>query len=259
MSKFINTNMTSPYSSIDEVLAELDSIIDDALSQNSYLALFAYVYRRTTAQIKAEIEAGSFEDPERMTTFDINFASLYINAYRNYFSETPVTKCWQISFDARNDNITILQHILLGMNAHINLDLAIAASSVMRGQDIAPLERDFNKVNEVLGSLVDELQGKLGKVSFLMFLVDFIGREHDENIINFGMLQARGQSWKITTEFWELDGDDLKTKQDEVDYTVSCIAQHIRQPKTFIARGIFKLVRRFEEKDLSRIIEVMRS
>lgn len=251
--------MPLPYASIDEVLAELDAIIEDAISQNSYLALFAYVYRRTTAQIKDEIEAGNFEDAQRMETFDINFASLYINAYRNYFSQTSVTKCWQVSFDARNDNITILQHILLGMNAHINLDLAIAASSVMRGKDIAPLERDFNKVNEVLGSLVDELQGKLGQVSFLMFLVDFIGKEHDENIINFGMLQARGQSWRTTNEFWELDGDKLKTKQDEVDYTVSCIAQHIRQPKSFIARGIFKLVRRFEEKDLNKIIDVMRA
>lgn len=251
--------MPTSYSSIDEVLTELDSIIDDALSQNSHLALFAYVYRRTTAQIKSEIEAGSFEDANRMTTFDINFASLYINAYRNYFSKHPVTKCWQVSFDARNDNITILQHILLGMNAHINLDLAIAASSVMRGKDIAPLEKDFNKVNEVLGSLVDELQGKLGKVSFLMFLLDFLGKEHDENVINFGMLQARGQSWKITTDFWSLSGDDLIAKQDEVDYTVSCIAQHIRQPKTFIARGIFKLIRRFEEKDLNKILTVMRN
>lgn len=249
--------MTTTFKTIDEVLEELDRIIDDAVNQNNFLGLFAYVYRRTTAEIKAEIEAGGFEDAERMHTFDVNFASLYINAYHNYFAKKPVSKCWKISFDARSENLTLLQHILLGMNAHINLDLAIAASGVMRGKDINLLQRDFNRVNEVLGGLVDELQAKLGKVSYLMFLIDLVGKQHDENIINFGMLQARGQSWKITTELWQLDGQELKKRQQEVDETISCFAERIRQPKTRLIRGLFYLIRTFEEKDLKKVIRLM--
>lgn len=251
--------MPKQFNTIDEVLDELDSIIDESLNQNSFLGLFAYVYRRTTAQIKAEIEAGSFEDADRMHTFDVNFASLYINAYHGYFSKSTVSKSWQVPFDARDEGLTIFQHILLGMNAHINMDLAIAASSVMKGQDINLLENDFKKVNEVLGSLVDELQAKLGKVSYLMFLADTLGKQHDENIINFGMLQARGQSWRITQELWALDGDNLLAKQNEVDETISCLAQRIRQPKLRLVRGIFRLVKFFEEKNVHKIIEVMKS
>lgn len=251
--------MPTTLHTIDEVLAELDRIIEQTLEQNNHLGLFAYVYRRTTARIKEEIEAGGFEDAERMKVFDVNFASLYINAYYNYFQNKAVTKSWKIPFEARSENLTIFQHILLGMNAHINMDLAIAASSVMKGRDINLLEKDFNKVNEVLGSLVDELQGKLGKVSFLMFLVDIVGKQHDENIINFGMLQARGQSWNNTVEFWQLEGEPLLQKQQEVDHNISCLAERIRAPKTRIARAILYLMKIFEEKDVRKTIAIMNS
>ena len=41
---------------------------------------------------------------------------------------------------------------MLGMNAHINLDLGIATASTMAGKDITKIENDFNKLKESLES-----------------------------------------------------------------------------------------------------------
>ncbi|MCF8368441.1 MAG: DUF5995 family protein [Bacteroidales bacterium] len=121
---------------INQVLDELDKIIEESLLENNYLGIFAYVYRRTTAQIKAEIEMGRFEDNERLQDLDIIFAGLYIDAYKNYGENKPISRAWEIAFNAKNERLTIIQHLLLGMNAHINLDLALAAAKTMKGKPI---------------------------------------------------------------------------------------------------------------------------
>ena len=44
----------------------------------------------------------------------------------------------------------ILQHLLLGMNAHINLDLGVCASELAEPGAIDAIRVDFDAVNDVL-------------------------------------------------------------------------------------------------------------
>ena len=134
--------------SIDQVLIELDKIIETSIDQGDYLAIFGYVYRRTTAQIKAEILAKSFEDNERMEKLDVIFANRYLDAYHRFMNQQTLSKSWLVSFEARYEKLTILQHLLLGMSAHINFDLGIAAAQTAHNQNIKALKNDFMKVNE---------------------------------------------------------------------------------------------------------------
>ncbi|CAM3577175.1 DUF5995 domain-containing protein [Zobellia roscoffensis] len=98
--------------------------------------MFAYIYRRTPAQILKEVELGSFEDNEHMEKFDVEFANFYLDVYNGYVNNSKVSKSWQFAFDTQKDSLTILQHIMLGINTHINLDLGLAASAVMHGKEI---------------------------------------------------------------------------------------------------------------------------
>ena len=50
-----NLNLPDPQS-IDEILLELDKIIDECVANRSYQSIFAYIYRRTTAEIKKGIQ-----------------------------------------------------------------------------------------------------------------------------------------------------------------------------------------------------------
>ena len=243
-----------PHVTINDVLNELDKIINDSVRDKNYLAIFAWVYKRTTEQIKAEVEKGSFEKGESLLQFDIIFANLYLDAYRDYKDNKPLSQSWKIAFDAATEKHTIIQHLMMGMNAHINLDLSIAASTVMEGKPMAELEHDFNKVNEVLASLLDDMQVKIGKVSKLMFLLDLIGKRTDEKVINFSMEKARTQSWFTANELWNLSGESRTARIKEADRNVECISEFLLQPPSRFLRSVLKLIGRFEEKNIETII-----
>ena len=119
---------------IQEVLEQLDTIIEDSITDNSRLGLFAYVYRRTTAEIASEIDKGRFEDNPRMEKMDVAFANLYLDAYKAFKNNSSLSKSWAFAFNHAAEPLTILQHIILGMNAHINLDLGIATANTMSGK-----------------------------------------------------------------------------------------------------------------------------
>ena len=197
---------------LDEVLSELNTIVKQSMAKNDRAGLFAYVYYRTTLQIKTAIEAGDFEDAKRMEDFDIVFANLYLIAYYDHKNNQPVSKAWQMAFNADLKNLSFLQHILLGMNAHINLDLGIAACEVMQGKNILDLESDFVKVNDILASIVQELQMRLARVSPLLFLLDWFGGNKDEKIINFSMVKARHYAWHLAIDLCKMKEEDRQSK-----------------------------------------------
>ena len=244
---------------IDGVIEELDRIIDSTVAHDNYLGLFTIVYRDTTARIKSEIIAGAFEDGNRMHEMDVLFANIYIKAYHDFHAGKQVSRCWKVSFEAARDPLAIVQHIMLGMNAHINLDLAIAASLTMDGEPIEELANDFRKVNEILAGLTNEMQEQLARVSPLMFLLDWIGQRSDEKIIDFSIKIAREQSWHFARELWGSKGADRNALLQKVDIGIERIANRIRHPRTRMLRFVLKVIRRFEKKDVADILSAMRS
>jgi hypothetical protein len=244
---------------IQEVLKQLDVIIEESIATNSRLGLFAYIYRRTTAEIATEIALGHFEDNERLETLDVAFANLYLEAYHAYKKGQPVSAVWAYAFDNANTPLTILQHILLGMNAHINLDLAVATASTMSGQDIRDIEADFNKVNDILKQITNELQDRLSRVSPLMFLLDVLSKNNDEKLIDFSMRKAREQSWNSANLVWALGDPQKEEAIHKIDGLVLQISTLIKTPKTRILRFLLKLMQKLETKQVSRIISKLKA
>ena len=58
--------------------------------------------------------------------------------------------------------LSVIQHLLLGMNAHINLDLAVNVSNLSTRETIEGLKEDFYAINEVLSCLVDLVEDQIG-------------------------------------------------------------------------------------------------
>lgn len=243
---------------IEDVLQQLDTIIEDCIVKNNRMGLFAYIYRRTTAEIANEIKLGHFQDNQRMEIFDVEFANLYLTAYQSYKRDLPLSKSWQFAFDAANEKLTILQHILFGMNAHINLDLSIATARTMAGQDIKDIETDFNKVNDILQNITNELQDKLSKVSPLMFLIDRFGKNSDEKLINFSMRKARAQAWNSANLLWSLGKEHSEKSIKEIDNFVYKLSQIIKSPKSFLFKLLLKSIGFFETKSVDMVITKLR-
>ncbi len=247
--------MDSQIKTIDEVLKELDAIIENSIKENNRLGIFAYIYRRTTAQIKQAIIDKRFEDNDRMQMMDVAFANLYINAYKNFCLNNSISKSWAVAFKSKNEKLTIVQHIILGMNAHINLDLSIAASSIAMGDKIKSLKNDFMLVNQILKDLINEMQDRLSRVSRLMFLLDWIGENEDEQIINFSIVKARQQAWDSAFSLAYLNDDETKVKVDTIDDFISELGLFIKNPPGKLTKLILKIISKFEESDVKKIIE----
>jgi len=246
--------MAIPAKTIDEVLTELDRIIESTVAENNFLGIFAYVYRRTTAQIKQAILDKEFEDNERMGMMDVAFANLYLTAYQRHINNLSCSASWQTAFEAGKQNITILQHIMLGMNAHINLDLGIAAATFEPGSNIQALKNDFMKVNQVLKSLVNEMQDRVARVSRLMTLLDRMGKNTDEVIINFSMAKAREQAWDLACYLSELEDAEKQSVITKKDSRIAAFGEILKNPPGILLKIAVRLIALFEEKNVKTII-----
>lgn len=240
---------------ITEVLDELNSIVNTAEIENSRAGYFAYVYYRTTLQIKIAIDEKQFENNERMEAFDVIFANLYLEAYAKYLEGKNIPHVWQNTFQADQYDLSIIQHIMLGMNAHINLDLGVAAAEVMKGKNIHLLESDFLKVNDILASLVNELQMRLARVSPFFFLIDWISGKKDDQIINFSMKKARQFAWQLALDLSERDEDDDQIRLKSADTMATRLSQTLIQPPGKLLPFALDLVRRFESNTASEVIQ----
>src|SRR5215204_4840384 len=155
-----------PAHTIDEVIEHLDDLIAHARRAKSRLGYFAALYRKVTIKVKEGILAGRFEDAARMERLDVMFANRYLDALERYRRGEEPGKCWRTSFRAAESwHPIVLQHLLLGINAHINLDLGVAAAQISPGGQLAGLRRDFDSINDILGAMLDDLEDCLWLVS----------------------------------------------------------------------------------------------
>jgi hypothetical protein len=252
-------SMAIPAKTFDEVLSELDQIIEASVQENNFLGIFAYVYRRTTAQIKQAVLDKQFDDNARMELLDVTFANLYLTAFRNYSDKKPCSLSWETAFSAKNDRMIIMQHILLGMNAHINLDLGCAAATVAPGGKLGSIKNDFMKVNQILNSLVNEMQDKVSKVSRFMFLADTLGKNSDEAFINFSMVKAREQAWKLATVLAALPLNEQEPVIETTDKIISELGEKVKNPPGKLLKMALKIIAVFEDKDVKTIVAKLRA
>jgi hypothetical protein len=242
---------------IDEVIQYLDQIIEDAKQNNSPLGYFAALYRKVTISVKEGIEQGEFENGPRMERFDVIFANRYLEAYTQFQNQEKPTQSWQIAFDKTKDYWPIvLQHLLWGMNAHINLDLGIAAAEVAEGAPIEDLKNDFNKINTVLASLVEEVEEELSDIWPTLKAILKLSGKIDDFFVNFSMSKARDGAWKFATELYHTPKEDWAAKILERDAKIAKIANLI-YPPGLISRFIFRLIRVGEKGTVKEKITIL--
>lgn len=212
---------------IEQVIAIMDGIISECMLKPNRLGYFASLYRTVTVIVKQRCDAGNFfEDNDRMRRLDVIFANRYFEAMdaHLYGNGTP-TGSWQVSFDcARKRRLIILQHLLLGMNAHISLDLGIATAEVAAGDLNESLERDFIRLNNLLAGLIDTVQREISKLSPLLRILDWAAWRGDEIFVSYSIDTARDRAWEFAQELTQLPRstwNDRIRQQDEAVANVS--------------------------------------
>jgi len=243
---------------IDEVIVELDQIIVRARRERSRLGLFATLYRNVTIRVKEGIAAGAFEDGARMEKLDVTFANGYLSALDSFRNGRPLRKCWLVSFKmAAKWPPIILQHLLAGMNAHINFDLGIAAQAVAPGAELPSLEHDFNQINAILGAMVAKVRSDIEEVSPWIKLLDSIDPSAENQFINFSLDKARASAWLVANIVNSTPPAELARKLSILDDGVAMLGLLIGSPKEWIVSLGLHVIRLRESNDIPHIIDVL--
>jgi Family of unknown function (DUF5995) len=241
---------------IADVLAALDAIIAEAMDEGSRVGYFAAIYRKVTAKIAEGIATGFFDDGERMARLDVVFADRYLQAFYAFCAGGSTTRSWARAFEATaSARPLILQHLLVGINAHINLDLGIAAAEIAPGDALPDLRRDFDRINEVIASLMGEVARDLAVVSPWLGLLDRLGGRHDDEIIRFSIESARSAAWRFAVELAPLAREDWGGPIGARDTSVARLGGVVLNPG-WLTLGLL-LIRARESTDVRRNIEVL--
>lgn len=247
-----------PATTIDDVIAQLTAIVEWSKQNNSRIGYFAALYRKVTIQVKKGIQENYFDDGPRMERLDVIFANRYIQACHQYLSGQTPTQSWVRAFDATQQWWPIvLQHLLLGMNAHINLDLGIAAVETVSPEDLPKLKGDFEKINQVLASLVGNVQSELAEIWPVLKLLNRYLGSVQTAIINFSMEKARDAAWSFAEQLAPLDESQRQQAIIEKDEMMALFSNVISHPGTTgtIIIGIIRLGERGTTRQRIEILE----
>ncbi|MCL9805772.1 DUF5995 family protein [Flavobacterium amniphilum] len=185
---------------IDEVIEILNTIVEECKANNNPLGYFAVLYRKVTIRVKEGILNNRFEDNARMEKLDVRFANRYFKAYFDDKNNTPISKSWKISFKAITKKHLVLQHLLTGINAHINLDLSIATVDTVENNPLDTIKSDFNHINSLLSELTDDVKQNMGSVSPIFKLLMPLAKQWDDKLIEFSIQTARDGAWLFAND-----------------------------------------------------------
>ncbi len=250
-----------PATNVDDVLKILDGIIADCKAKSDPLGYFPALYRQVTLTVKQGIASGYFDDGPRMDRFDALFANRYFAAYDTWRSGGQPSKSWQVAFGGmRSGQLIILQDLLVGINAHINLDLdlGVAAGETFQGAALQDFHGDFDKINQILSGLLPKVEATVGEFSPLLGLLAKIGGQDVIEALDFSMDAARDDSWlhAVLLSLQPPSAWPLTVKT--IDAKVAFLGKLIVQPAGLAAQAV-NLIRATESKDVPAIIDALDS
>jgi Family of unknown function (DUF5995) len=244
---------------INEVVEILDTLIADATAAGDRLGYFAALYRQVTLEVRKGIQHGFFDDGPRMDRLDATFANRYFAARDGWKTGSPITRSWKVAFTAmENPASIILQDLLVGINAHINLDLGIAAAEVCPGADIQSLQGDFFKINQILANLVQPVETVIGRFSPLIGLLEQVGGKDAAEVLNFSMAAARDDAWRHAVILANLPKALRPLTIEALDGKVAFLGRLIANPMGIVGKAV-ELIRMAESDDVPAIIEALNS
>lgn len=230
-----------------DVVSSLERIIDRCTEEHNPIGFFASLYRLTTMKILNAVKNEEFEDNERMERMDLNFANRYLSAIEAHFNGEKASRAWEASFEAAADpKVTVLQHLFLGMNAHINLDLGVAAATTCPQDKVFTFASDFNQINGVLESLFGVVCEDLHEVWPPLKIFDKYGKPLENIVLSIGMETERRLAWEKAIVLAQSSEEHYKEAFQEIDYDTFRIGERILHPG-FLLKPLFRLVKNQEK------------
>lgn len=137
-----------------EVEKQMESLHQELLGSSlENLRAFNSTYLIITKGVIARIGTNFFNNDNAMELFDTRFAQYYFDALKNYCDSRPTARAWEILFDScLNNNLFQFQYMALGVNAHVNNDLALTLYDIKVND-----YHDYLKINDVIAQSISSV------------------------------------------------------------------------------------------------------
>jgi hypothetical protein len=151
----------------EEALRALDVVTERLIEAGDARAAFPDVYGIITRRVAESVtlgDRGIFHAPRWISRLAGRFCERYLETLRwSFVRQAQDSGAWAIAYGARDDAGTLpLQHVLLGLSAHINFDLALGIYRTIvefGAFDAASMRRykhDHDAVNDLLRASIPE-------------------------------------------------------------------------------------------------------
>ncbi len=202
------------------VLAQLTAV-QEALDRmpgikgGNRVAAFNRLYFRITSRVFDVLQTPEVIDPTFLELLDVEFAKLYFEALRSWgegHSSTP--DAWEVLFRRAHDRrLTRLAAAVLGVNAHVNHDLALALIETWKRlgpPGDGPPHHDYLVINKIFFEEIPLLRRRFSTV-WQLKLDRFVG-ELDDWSQELLVETTRAMAWEQGRRLWVLqhDGDGLQ-------------------------------------------------
>ncbi len=234
-----------PGATVGRVLeATIERLRSEALAADDASGYFVAMYARVTDRVHTAITEHRFGDGERMERFARTFVDWYLGPRDG---TRPRPTCWKSADDVAGDRgLLIVQHLLLGINAHVNHDLPQVVVELAGIDDsLDQLRPDFDAINDILAETQPEILRDLGRVSGWTQLAASRG---GGRVFNFSLARARSQAWQSAQRLHRLDDATRRHEVTELDRLVAVLAHLITRPSAPVS-WLLKIPRWLEPDD----------
>ena len=200
---------SDPYESLAGARDRLDRLETLLRQRDDRRAVFLSIYTHMTRAVQRSVEREVFADPDWMRAYTVTFANYYREAFLAFEQgrRQAVPEPWRIAFDtAVAGDALVVQDAFLGINAHINYDLALTLRDVGLDPNRRQKRTDHRAINDILARLVDAQQAALAEIYAPgIDEVDAILGGFDETVSLFSLTESRKQAWRVGVVLHDFD------------------------------------------------------
>lgn len=259
---------------IDEGLDAMRTALDWYHRENDHRAVFLRAYYLITVAVHQAInQRGRYQnriffDPEWVKRLAGKFSALY---FQSLDTETRSgERAWKCAHRlAVKREVSVLQDMLLGLNAHINYDLAYGIYLNFKefddGRDHLLLPRrkfDHDQVNNILVNCIPQVEEVLTRdYGGEMFVLGEMTGSLDEIVANAGLKFYRERVWWNAVSYLTATSpEEVQLVHDRLDWESAQLSESISLEGSLLARSLrplFNLLRKkvFDPITLEREIE----
>jgi hypothetical protein len=193
---------------LEATLGRLDSRVEELRRSGDDRRVFLAVYATMTRAIHRGVADGRFVDPGWTADLTTRFAQLYFDADDAWADgDGRCPGAWRAAFAASGTpRVSVVEHALLGINAHIVFDLPVAVAATMnatgdvtggrlRADTLVRRRHDYEVVNHILAETIRDAQAVLAGESRASAWLDALTLRLDEYVAELLLRASRTQGW----------------------------------------------------------------